>query len=1259
MSSDPCLPYVSRLPLSWPDADGPVAHWVEGTLLFVDVAGFTALSERLARTGRAGAEELTDLLNGAFARLLAAAYENGGSLLSFGGDALLLMFEGSDHPRRAAHAAAVMRRKPSELGALQTTVGPVRLKVSMGAHSGRFLFLVAGDDSRVVLVLGPDATATVRLEQRAKGGEVMLGPALAAAVPEAAGPVEDGAALLVRRPRPPLVGDPHPPGEPVTPASRFLSPPLRVHINGQPTSEHRRVAVGFLQLRGVDALLAADATAATQAVHDVVTATQRAAAEYGVCLIGSDIDGDGAKLILVAGAPLAGEHEEDRMLRTMRAALDLPTPLQLRAGVTAGPVFVGDVGPSYRRAFTTMGDRVNLAARLMASAAPGELRTLPSVVAASTTTFLTTPLEPLQLKGIAEPVPAVALGKAIGQARSGTSGALFGREAELATLGRAIDEARAGRGGTVEVVGEAGVGKTALLAAALEGAQVPALRANAVPYETETSLGLIRRVVRHLLGIDAEAHPEDVGRVVTDRLGALAPTDLALVLMAAHATSASVDVAPVVQDDLLVRRLARALLQALPVLVPGTGVLVVEDVQWADPTSAELLAMIGDHLDDTSYLLCLSRRGGTGWKPLTPRGTTIQLEPLDPASATELVESLTSAAPVATHLVATLVDRSGGNPLFLHELVRLGRDSDDLPESVEAVVHARLDALPPYLRKMLRQAAVLGPHFDLDLLREVAGFVPDREEWRMLDGLLRRAGSRAEFTSEMYRDVAYSSLPFRERRALHAAVGRLLDAQGSNDVELLALHAAQAHDNELTWRYSVEAARRSMARGAHEQAVTALRRALIAYEKGELGAASATWDVHRLLGDALLRAGRGREACQSFSRARRLCPRGVHGDPALCQREGWTRLLLGDLAAAKRWMRRGLAAVEGEDDRPARLELLRGLAGTCFRQGRFEQALRTASELVDLTEDTPDRAANAHAHALMHSILVSAGDPRCAEHRTQAIAIYTELGDLAGMAKAYNNLGTDAYYSCRWDDAIALYEKSRECEVKDANDVGASISDANIAEVLSDQGHFEQAHLRLQRALRTARAEDYQQGVVDDLLHLGRLETRRGDAAAATAYFAEAHALNLSMGGDLMEPDRLVREVELALLLDHADEAAALLALFDAAGNASVEARGAAEHLRGAVAARRGDLAEARRLLEALADAPTEGQVYRVALASHTLSVLLGTEHEGAARRAAAYQQLRELGVVRFWDPLAATVVDVPGAPGVVDLDAEREHLAV
>jgi class 3 adenylate cyclase/tetratricopeptide (TPR) repeat protein len=1258
--ADPYLPYVSRLPLSFEDSDGPAAHWIDGTLLFVDVAGFTALSERLGRTGRAGAEELTELLDGAFARLLAAAYENGGSLLSFGGDALLLFFEGSDHQRRAAHAAAMIKRKPAELGPLQTTVGPVRLKLSMGAHSGRYLFLVSGQESRVVLLLGPDVTATVRLEQRATGGQVMIGPALAAAVPEAAGPLEEGAALLKRTPRPPLVGDPHPLGDPRTPPERFLAPAIRTHIATRPSSEHRPVAVGFVQLRGTDALLAQDPIAAFEAVDDLVVTTQQAAGEFGVCLLGSDVDADGAKLILVAGAPIAEEHSEERLLRTCRAVLDVDSPLQLRAGVTSGHVFVGDVGPSYRRAFTVMGERVNLAARLMGSAQPGELRTTPRVIERSGTTFSIKPLEPLRLKGIAEPVQAVAVGSAIGQLRERSTDDLLGRDDQLADLQVALARAIEGSGSAVEVVGEPGVGKTALLNALVASADLPALRAAAVPYEADTPFGLVRRVLRHVLGVDTEAAPSDVGRALLSELEALEPHDLALLLMAADAEAPAGDRLPdVVQDELLVARLARAVRRALSVLVPGPGLLVVEDLQWADPLSTALLSGVTEHLPEHPWLLCASRRpsGTADTRPLLGKAEVLPLFPLDEESCTELVHRLTPDTPQAPHRVAAFVERSGGNPLFLTELVRLSKEGGELPESVEAVVNARLDALPTYLRKMLRQAAVLGARFDLDLLDEIAGFVPDREEWRLLEGVLRRTGSRGEFSSEMYRDVAYEALPFRERRELHRTAGRLLQARGSSDVELLALHAAQAHDDALTWKNAVEAGVRSLARGAHEKAVTELQRALIAHAKGNLGDPAETLSAVTLLGDALVRAGRAQEAIVVYRRARGLSPRGLHGDPQLAHKEALARDQLGQFAQARRWLKRGLEAATEPGDEPTYLAILETQAGVMYRQGQYGGSLRTLNRLVELTEGTQHRRSNAHAHDLMHLVLSTVGDPRSAEHRTQAVEIYQELGDVQGLAKVYNNLGTEAYRECRWDDAVRLYEDSRRYEERDANDVGAAISDANISEVLIDQGGWDEALLRLRRALRTFQAEGFSLGVAEVTNHLGLVQTRRGAFDEAKEHLDGAQEMFVAMGAEGQVLDVMIRRVELAVIQGDVVLAEEYLDALDRRSDAYEGQRLACDHLRAIVQARHGEDGEAVELRRAVADAGVGTHLFRSSLARHSLSVLLTRlgAADAAQERMRALEALRSLGVRQFRDPLAGEEPVVLALPsGVMDLSEER-----
>ena len=1248
MASDPCLPYVSRVPLSWVDTTGPAAHWLDGTLLFVDVAGFTALSERLSVLGKAGAEELTDLLDGAFARLLAAAYEDGGSLLSFGGDALLLFFHGPSHQQRAAHAAGVIKRRPAEMGVLETSVGGVRLKLSMGAHSGRFLFLVTGEDSRVVLLLGPDATATVRLEQQATAGQVRVGPALAAAVPES---VRDG--LLVRTPRPVVVQSSFELDEPATPPSRYLSPALREHISGRPTSEHRRVAVGFLQIRGTDALLASDTTRALEALDEVVVTAQRAAAEFGVCLLGSDVDADGAKLILVGGAPRATEHEEERLLRACRTVLDLDTPLQLRSGVTAGHVFVGDVGPSYRRAFTVMGDRVNLAARLMASAAPGELRTTPKVLAASSTLFRTAALEPLRLKGIAEPVEAVAVGAPLGQVHAEGASSLVGRDEELATV-----EALLGHGAVIEVVGEAGSGKSALLGEVLARTQLPTLRVAAAPYEAATPYGLVKRVLRYLLGVDAEADPREVGRRASELLHELSAMDLALVLIAADAELDGDGPAngPVVQDDLFLQRLARSVLRALELLVIGPALLVVEDVQWSDPQSLQLLKSVSDHLDDHPWVLAVSRRPG-GTSPL--RGTRIELGPLTDEAATDLVHELTAEAPLPPHRVAALVARSGGNPLFLTELVRTSRDVDDLPDTVEGVVNARLDALPAYLRTMLRQAAVLGASFDLDVLGELAGFVPDREEWRMLEGLLERQGSRAVFASEMFRDVAYASLLFRDRRDLHRTAGKALAARGSADIELLALHAAEAHDDELSWRYGMEAGRRAGARGAHAQAVEAFRRALTAHARGHLGPAEETWHTHALLADALVRAGSPAEALSSYRRARRLCPR--PDDPRLCHGEALARIELGQHAGARTWLTRGLRSVTADEEDVA-LQLLESQAGVQYRQGRYTGALRTLSRILKTTQGTRHLRSYAHAYDLTHLVLTTVGDPRRVEFRTEALAIYEDLQDVTGLAKVLNNLGNDAYYEGRWTEAVALLERSRQYEEADANDVGAAISDANISEMLVDQGLYDDAHRRLTRALRTFVADDFRIGCAEVLNHLGRLELRRSRYDEAAAHLAAAREAVVETGADSMLPDVLVREAELDVLRGRVDAAEQTLDELDQNPEVRAEMALITGRLRAAVAARRGqdDLAES--LLRATIASSDASAPLSAALARHSLAMVLARrgDPEEETHRFAALETLRRLGVVQFRDPLAGDdliVIALP--PAVVDLSQRRTRVAV
>src|SRR6188508_302914 len=197
-SSAELVPFVPRLTLEWL-RDEPKAIWreVDGTLAFVDISGFTAMSERLSSLGRAGAEEVTEIMNATFAALLAVAYAQGGGLLKFGGDALLLLYAGDDHAARAARAAFEMRRTLRAIGRPKTSAGAIQLRMHAGLHSGRFQFFLVGDSHRELLISGPAATQTVEMEAASEAGEILLSPETAALVEAETSEHETGVGRLL------------------------------------------------------------------------------------------------------------------------------------------------------------------------------------------------------------------------------------------------------------------------------------------------------------------------------------------------------------------------------------------------------------------------------------------------------------------------------------------------------------------------------------------------------------------------------------------------------------------------------------------------------------------------------------------------------------------------------------------------------------------------------------------------------------------------------------------------------------------------------------------------------------------------------------------------------------------------------------------------------------------------------------------------------------------------------------------------------
>ena len=395
--------YLAPTHLIWLDSE-PENSWreLDATFVFGDVSGFTALGERLARRGRVGSETLTDAISAVFVALLAAVRVQGGEILKFGGDAILAMFTGPGHEARGASAALGIQGVIATLRVPGAPRGAQRLAMSVGVASGTAHLFLAGEDPRDLVVAGPLASEVVAREGEAEPGEVLLAKATAAALPAGCTtPAEERVGtLLTARPTTERVESPAPgPDADPTPG---LPPHMRHH---EPDlGEHRNVTVAFVQFRGSDRLLARRGPEALAEVLDeIVGATARACAEWEVAYVSSDVDRDGGKLILSAGAPVASPDDDDRMLHALRDVVGRDWPLEVRAGVNRGPVFSADIGEPARRVWSLMGDAVNLAARVMANAEPGAVLATPAVLRRVRDDFERTPVEPFKAKGKSAP----------------------------------------------------------------------------------------------------------------------------------------------------------------------------------------------------------------------------------------------------------------------------------------------------------------------------------------------------------------------------------------------------------------------------------------------------------------------------------------------------------------------------------------------------------------------------------------------------------------------------------------------------------------------------------------------------------------------------------------------------------------------------------------------------------------------------------------------------------------------------------------
>ena len=695
------------------------------------------------------------------------------------------------------------------------------------------------------------------------------------------------------------------------------------------------------------------------ALHDLVSAVQQAALHQQVSCHESDITANGVRLLLVGGAPDSTGTDEDRVLLAARAAIEHEGPLSVRVGINRGRVFSGILGPPYRQTFSIKGDAVNLAARVMGRAAPGQVLATAAVLERARVPFASSPLEPFAVKGKSELVEASILGpveRAPSRRRSPERSPLIGRETEMRALGGVLEDALRGEGGVVDVVGEPGIGKSRLVAEVRDrAADFRVLHFDCEEYEASTPYLAVGHLLRQALELE-DADSDETGARLAAATESAAPELMPWLPLIGVALG--LELAPTVQTSELgdaVRRvrLERTASALLVRLLSGPVLLIVEDAHWLDEASAGVLRQVAARIRDERWALCMTRRAApTGIDaPSWPATLTLRLAPLAAEAVPAFIQASVPDLHLARHEIAAVTERAGGNPLFLRELLlnaRAGDADGEVPDSVEALIAAQIDRLPARHRRLLRCVSVLGQTFSLELAAAVAGDDLDGTRRvacaRRVPGAIRRAAN-LRFTHALLRDVAYEGLPFRRRRDLHGRAGAAIVQRAGrrhidDQAELLSLHFFHAQRYEDAWHYSLRAAASARTKWANAEAAEFYGRALLASRHlPQLDPADVA-SAAEALGDVNERLGKFGEATVAYTRARRLIGGRRDDQARLLMKEGVIREHSGRYPQALRWYTRALAMDDPARPLPNRAEVLIAYAGVRFRQGRFREAVR-------------------------------------------------------------------------------------------------------------------------------------------------------------------------------------------------------------------------------------------------------------------------------------------------------------------------------
>jgi tetratricopeptide (TPR) repeat protein len=873
------------------------------------------------------------------------------------------------------------------------------------------------------------------------------------------------------------------------------------------------------------------------------------------------------------GAPIA---HEDHAVRACYAALAMQAAVQryaeevrrthgltvqMRVGLNSGEVVVRTIGNDLHMDYSAVGQTTHLAARMEQLATPGSILLTATTLRLVEGLVRVNALGPVPVKGVADPVEVFELRETTavrGRLQAATVRGLtrfVGRQTELEALRQALVRAGVGQGQVVAVVGEAGVGKSRLIYEFLRSHHTQGwlvLESASVSYGKATPYFPIIDLLQRYAHVEERDDPRTIrakvtGQVLTldETLQETIPALLAL-LEVLPEDSPFRQLEPLQRRQRTLAALKRVLLresQGQPLL------LIFEDLHWIDSETHALLDSLIESLPTAQLLLLVNYRPEYqhSWGRKTYY-TQLRLDPLPPASADEVLQALLGDDPSLATLKQLLIARTEGNPFFLEESVRTLVETGVLvgapgayrlaqtlptiqvPATVQAVLAARIDRLPPEEKRLLQTAAVIGTEVPLPLLQAIA----ELPQAALHSGLAHLQAAEFLYETSLFPErlytfkhalthaVAYGSLLQERRRLLHAGIVESLEhlvaERLAEHVERLAHHAVRGEVWDKVLRYCQQAGKKTLARSANQEAVTYFEQALVAVQ--HLPEARETLqraiDLRLDLRGALWRLGELERVFEYLREAEILAA--ALDDPhrlgRVSSQMSFSLWLIGDHDRAVEACQRAFSLAEALQDISLQVETTHHLGRVCVSLGNYPQAMDCFQENIATLKGDQLRAhfgerfsatgwISVQSHTWLSRCLAERGAfVEGIAHGEEGLRVAEGTDDTASLIAVYRDLGH--LYLCKGDLHKAIPVLERGLAFCQRRDIPAyfPIVTALLGSAYALSGHPTKALPLLEQAM--------EQGASMRLLYGQSLETvLLGEAYLLTDRMEEARQLAL------------------------------------------------------------------------------------------------------------------------------------------------------